>query len=81
MATGAWRAPCVADLMLTTMLMMATLDDPKGNREGVTREVRRLDGLGGRWMRTSLPRALRTSTHATRPTVVESLPAVVSHTA
>ncbi len=45
MAIRWWRAPCVADLMLTTMLTMATLDDPGGTEERVTRwGVRELDG-------------------------------------
>ncbi len=81
MAIGMGGAPCVADLMLTTMLMQATLDDPAGARERTTRRMRVREGLGGRWTRTSLHRSLRNLTRATRPACVGPLPELIDHAA
>ncbi len=79
MATGLMWAPCVADLLLTIMLATATHDDPRGGRAMGAEGAREMAGLGGRWMRTSLPRALGTITCTTLPTLVTSLAAVARH--
>ncbi len=76
MATKVMRAPCVADVLLTTRSVGATHDDPSGGRTEDGERVRVLAGRREGWMRTRLPRARATHTRTTLPTHVTSLATV-----
>ncbi len=80
MADGMLWAPCVAVLLTTASLETATHDDPmgRGRRMGDAGGEREMGRLGGRWIRTSMPRALAT-TCTTLNTLPVSIIALAPH--